>query len=290
MKKSIERTDINYNFLKKIIIRVDYNGILERELEKSVEDIKNILKNKNFDRFYESFINEVDFEIKDPEQIETQRMIPVQELRKTKSYNFSKNENGVQVQISKYFMSVTVDYNSYIKFETICILFNEIFDKIVDNNNYIRVLRLGLRKINNCILLEINRLQEIIKEKYFSNLNDLFSDIETLPILNKQNLDTFIYKDTNINLIRYLSGGILNLDGEDKEAYQLVLDIDTYKNDEDYLNTITKTHNVYEELVKFNTVLFKTYINMLSDTFVNNLIDGNIDNTLVLGVEKNDAI
>lgn len=29
---------------------------------------------------------------------------------------------------------------------------------------------------------------------------------------------------------------------------------------------------------------------MLSDTFVNNLMDGNIDNTLVLGVEKNDAI
>lgn len=290
MKNGINRTDIKYNFLKKIIIRVDYNGILERELEKSVEHLKNILKNNNFDRFYESFINEVDFEIKDPEQIETQRMIPVQELRKTKSYNFSKNENGVQVQISKYFMSVTVDYNNYIKFETIATLFNEIFNEVFDNNNYIRVLRLGLRKINNCILLELNRLQEIIKEKYFSNLNDLFSDIEAVPILNKQNIDTFIYQDTNINLIRYLSGGILNLDGEDKEAYQLVLDIDTYKNDEDYLNTITKTHNVYEELVKFNTVLFKTYINMLSDTFVNNLIDGSIDNTLVLGVEKNDAI
>lgn len=290
MKKDINRVDIKYNFLKKIIIRVDYNGILERELEKAVEDLKNVLKNKNFDRFYESFINEVDFEIKDPEQIETQRMIPIQELRKTKSYIFSKKENGVEVQISKYFMSVTVDYNNYIKFETICTLFNEIFNKIVDNNNYIRVLRLGLRKINNCILLDLSRLQEIIKEKYFSNLNNLFNDIKALPILNKQNIDTFIYKDTNVNLIRYLSGGVLNLDGEDKDAYQLVLDIDAYKNDEDYLNTITRTHNIYEELVNFNTLLFKTYINMLSDAFVDNLINGNIDNTLILGVEKNDAI
>lgn len=289
-KKDINRKDLKYNFLKKIIIRVDYNGILERELEKSVEELKDILKNRNFDRFYEGLINEVDFQVKDPEQIETQKIIPVQELRKTKSYVFSKSENGVEVQINKYFMSLTVDYNKYIKFEDISILFNEIFKKIVDSNNYIRVLRLGLRKINNCILLELNRLQEIIKERYFSNLNGLFSDMDELHILNKQNIDTFMYKETNINLIRYLSGGILNLDGEDKEAYQLVLDIDTYKNDEYYLNEIAKMDNVYNELVEFNTLLFKTYINILNDKFVNNLIDGNIDNTLILGVEKNDSI
>jgi uncharacterized protein (TIGR04255 family) len=287
MNKSVKRKDIKYNFLKKIIIRVDFNGILERELEKSIEELKVYFKEKMFNRFYESFINEVDFEIKDPEQIETQRMIPINELRKTKSYIFCKEENAIEVQISKYFMSVTIDYNKYIEFETISKLFYEAFKKIVDNNNYIRVLRLGLRKINNCILLELSRLDEIVKMNFFLNLNS-YLVIYDLPILNKQNIDTFIYKNTNVNLIRYLSGGTLSLDGEDKDAYQLVLDIDSYKNDEEYLNGIILNDKVYEELIEYNTILFNTYINLLNDNFVSCLQSGVFDNTLVLGVEKND--
>lgn len=286
--KCIERVDIKYNFLKKIIIRADYNGILERELEKTIELIKPILKRYEFDRFNEGTINEVDFEIKDPEKIETQRMIPISELKQTKTFMFSNSKNGEQIQINKYFMSLTLDYTQYIKFEEICNLFEELFKEIKTNNNYIRFLRLGLRKINNCILLDLGRLNEIIKERFFTTLGDLFEDTKDISILEKQNIDTFLYNEINVNLVRYLSSGLLNLNGEDQEAYQLVLDIDTYKNDEDYLNELINTGYLYQELINYNTLLFKTYISMLSDNLIHQLINGDIDENLVLGVVKND--
>ncbi len=226
MNKKIKITDIKYNFLKKIIIRADYNGILERELEKTIELIKPILKKSRFDRFDEGVINEVDFEIKDPEKIETQRMIPIGELNKTRTFIFFNSNNGEQIQINKYFMSLSVNYTKYIQFENICKLFKELFEII--NNNYIRFLRLGLRKINNCILLDLNRLNEVIKERYFTTLGDLFYGINEISILEKQNVDTFVYNGMNVNLVRYISSGVLNLEGKEQEAFQLVLDIDTY--------------------------------------------------------------
>lgn len=290
MINEIQRSDINYNFLKKIIIRIDYNGILERELEKTVEQLKIYLRNKDFIRFEENYINKVDFEIKDPEMIETQRMIPVQEINKTKSYIF-KNENDIiEIQVSKYYTSITVDYDKYIKFEALCELFKNVIDIIKINNNYMRILRLGLRKINNCILLDLNRINEIIKLQYFSHLNTLFSDDTSLPILNKHSIDTFIYKQTNVNLIRHISGGILEENGIQRDAYQFVLDIDAYRNEEEFFEELIKSPNgIYEELLNLNTILFKTYINILEETFIKDvLISGNIDEKLILGVEKND--
>ncbi|MEG2246657.1 MAG: TIGR04255 family protein [Peptostreptococcaceae bacterium] len=288
MKNNIKRSNINYNFLKKIIVRVDYNGILERELEKTVGQLKDILKGKNFIRFEESYINQVDFEIKDPEQIETQRMIPIQEINKTKSYVFSNENNLVQVIVSKYYTSITVDYGKYIKFEEICVLFKEIYNIIKNNNNYMRILRLGLRKINNCILLDLDRLNDIIEVQYFSNLNSLFDDCKSLPILNKQNIDTFIYRETNVNLIRFLSSGVLERNGKEQDAYQLVFDIDSYRNEEEFFEiNIKSSDDMYEQLLKLNNILFKTYISILNEKFVEMLVNGNIDKDLLMGVEKN---
>lgn len=288
MSKKIERKDIKYNFLKKIIIRADYNGILERELEKTIEIIKPILKRYEFDRFNEGIINQVDFEVKDPEKIETQRMIPIGELSKTKTFIFFNSQNGEQIQINKYFMSLSVDYAKYIQFEEICKLFKELFKVICNNNNYIRFLRLGLRKINNCILLDLNRLNEVIDERYFPTLGDLFSGEDRINILEKQSIDAFVYDEMNVNLVRYISSGILNLDGKEQEAFQLVLDIDVYKNDEEYLNELINSNNIYEELIKYNTLLFNTYVGILKDTMINQLVNGEIDTTLVLGVDRND--
>ncbi|MGL4874533.1 MAG: TIGR04255 family protein [Clostridium sp.] len=288
MVKNVNRSDIKYNFLKKIIIRVDYNGVLERELESTIEGIKRELKKYKFDRFTEGVINQVDFEIKDPEKIETQRMIPIAELNKTKTFIFLNSQSGEEIQINKYFMSVSVDYEKYKKFEEVSEIFQIVIKSIRKENNYIRFLRLGLRKINNCILLDLDRLNEVIEERYFSNLGSLFGEEEKVNILEKQSIDSFTYDNMNINLIRYISGGVLELDGTEQEAFQLVLDIDVYENSEEHLNELIKDSSLDENLKKYNTILFKSYIGVLSDKLIKQLIDGNIDNKLLLGVEKND--
>jgi hypothetical protein len=88
MKDKIDRSDFKYNFLKKVIIRIDYNGILDLDMDYTVRNIKDELYDQGFKIFREGFINQVDFEIKDPELIETQMMIPVNELKKGKIIRF----------------------------------------------------------------------------------------------------------------------------------------------------------------------------------------------------------
>ena len=83
------RENIKNNFLRRIILRVDYEGIV---------DIKDILKNlesklpslgfteRNF-----GFINNAEFELNDPEMIESELKIPIKELSKIETYKLNSS-------------------------------------------------------------------------------------------------------------------------------------------------------------------------------------------------------
>lgn len=290
MKDKINRRDFKYNFLKKVIIRIDYNGILDLDMDYTVRNIKDELYDNGFKIFQEGFINQVDFEIKDPELIETQMMIPVNELKKAKSYNFSSEDMSQSIQITKYFTILSIDFGKYITFETYGKLFSIIVKHLKDSNKFLKILRVGLRKINNCILLDISKLNEYFEERYFENITQPFiGENYELNLVNSQRSDSFHIKDKDVNLIRFLSQGILDIDGSEKEAYQLVLDIDVYIRDEQHIVIATDNEKVlYDKLIEMNTLLFFMYTQILKGQFIQKLQSETFDDNIILGVEKND--
>lgn len=290
MKDSINRCDFKYNFLKKVIIRIDYNGILDLDMDYTVRNIKDELYDNGFKIFQEGFVNQVDFEIKDPELIETQMMIPVNELKKAKSYNFSSEDMSQSIQITKYFTILNIDFGKYITFETYGKLFSIIVKHLKDSNKFLKILRIGLRKINNCILLDIAKLNEYFEERYFENIIQPFSgESYELNLVNSQRSDSFHIKDKDVNLIRFLSQGILDIDGSEKEAYQVVLDIDVYIRDEQHIVIATDNEKVlYDKLIEMNTLLFVMYRQILKEQFIQKLQSETFNDNIILGVEKND--
>lgn len=290
MKGNVRRSDLKYNFLKKVIIRLDYTGVLDSDLEETVKNIKDFLFSCGFVNLKEGYINEIDFDIKDPELIETQLAIPINELKKNKSYIFSTENSQQTVQITKFYALISVDFEKYIKFE----VFQEIFSKMVkiikENNKFLRMLRLGLRKINSCILLDLMRLNDYFDEKYFNNIvKNLNFDGFNINIMNSRTIDSFTINNRNVNYIRYITQGVLNNNDEPKEAYQVVLDIDVYIRDKDRLKMIfDNEENLNTELVNINTLLFELYIHALKDDFIQQLIHTGVDENIILGVTKND--
>jgi len=290
MKGNVRRSDLKYNFLKKVIIRLDYTGVLDSDLEETVKNIKDFLFSCGFVNLKEGYINEIDFDIKDPELIETQLAIPINELKKNKSYIFSTENSQQTVQITKFYALISVDFEKYIKFE----VFQEIFSKMVkiikENNKFLRMLRLGLRKINSCILLDLMRLNDYFDEKYFNNIvKNLNFDGFNINIMNSRTIDSFTINNRNVNYIRYITQGVLNNNDEQKEAYQVVLDIDVYIRDKDRLKMIfDNEENLNTELVNINTLLFELYIHALKDDFIQQLIHTGVDENIILGVTKND--
>jgi hypothetical protein len=152
------------------------------------------------------------------------------------------------------------------------------------------MLRLGLRKINSCILLDLMRLNDYFDEKYFNNIvKNLNFDGFNINIMNSRTIDSFTINNRNVNYIRYITQGVLNNNDEQKEAYQVVLDIDVYIRDKDRLKMIfDNEENLNTELVNINTLLFELYIHALKDDFIQQLIHTGVDENIILGVTKND--
>lgn len=290
MKKNVTRKDFKYNFLKKIIIRFDYNGMLDLDLDKSINNLKKILHEAEFVNLRETYINEVDFDLKDPERIETQLSIPINELRKNKAFVFTNKEESKTLQITKFFTLMSIDTEEYVSFEKLGKLFSKIMEVIIESNEFIKILRLGLRKINNCILLDVSKLNNYFEEKYFNNiLKGLYTDDLQASLLNSQSVDSFYIEDRDVNLVRYLSQGILNKNGKQMDAYQVVLDIDVYNKNIDFLEgIINDDKNIYDEIININDVLFKLYVQMLKDEFIVELQESGVDKNIMLGVESND--
>ena len=58
-RANINRNDLKRNFLKEIIMRLDFQGVLQAEMEGILLEVKPYLKSKGFNRYAEKVNNQV---------------------------------------------------------------------------------------------------------------------------------------------------------------------------------------------------------------------------------------
>lgn len=89
LKNEIKRENVRFNFLKRILVRFDYEGISETELDKKLEPIKDFLLSKNYSDIENFLANEIDIqlELQDPD-ISSLQNIPIKDKRQTKEIVF----------------------------------------------------------------------------------------------------------------------------------------------------------------------------------------------------------
>lgn len=284
---NIDRNKLKHNFLRRVIIRIDYKGLID--IKDTIKEIQTFLKKNKFTEIQEDFINRVEFELNDPVKIESQRSIPLKDVLRTKTYKFSTKDRSLQLEINSLFMALNVNVKEYKNYETYGPMFIELFNSLKETNPYLKPLRIGLRKINNCILRDYKFIDECFNKELFPFVKTALKDLNyDANQLNSSYVDNLSHKRYMINYVRALTQGDLEENGETKKAYQIAIDTDGYNNDEEWLEQISEEcQSLSLAFQEINDTLFELYTNTLTTSFINQLEETDFNNKNIIGVKPN---
>lgn len=155
--------------------------------------------------------------------------------------------------------------------------FDEIYTiyKIISNDiKFFKFKRFGIRKFNQCLIVNFANLNNYFEKDYFSILNkdDSFKTCDLKEFYKEGNY--------NINLCRAVNTGDYQ---EYKNIHQIIIDSDIYIYPDD--STIP---NFETNAMQMNDKLFELYKNLLCENFLNSLCEDTFDNTDIIGVDSNE--
>lgn len=275
-KNDVKRENLKNNFLKNIIVRFDYTGISEVELDSIIAKVKPIFKNDGYNKLKEEYLTEMDFRLQDPESIETDGL-PVKEIRKKRAYVFINDEKGIECKLSTQFTFVSIQSQKYISFSEYSKTLMNVITTLKNEVEFLNCIRFGIRKVNQCIIKDIYSINQYFDTKFFQIYG---LDSGNTPKLF-ENKDCFVTGKYNVNLTRMVIMG----EYDDEVAYQVVLDSDIY---------ITKSEDINElfngdtEITTMNEKLFALYKEALTETFIEKLGKEDYSDSNIIGVEHNE--
>ena len=128
----IQREDLKSNFLRRVILRIDYKGLVD--IQDTVKKIQKLMKENEFVEMSDDYISEAEFELHDPIVIESQISIPLKELQKIRSYKFRNAKKDKVFEINSLFMALNITVNEYMAYETYGHMFIDIFSSVLNDN------------------------------------------------------------------------------------------------------------------------------------------------------------
>lgn len=275
MKENFKREDIHYNFLKNITIRFDFDGVDESELEGVLGKISQELKKKGYTSRTKEICKEMDFNIDDPEKIETDGLF-ARNVRQQQVFVFHNKDEHIKLKISSTFAFISINKTKYVNCLEYCGVLLKVMKIVRKEVTYFNCRRFGLRKINQCFLMDITKLNDFFESKHYH----LFHFGEKSNPKVTQLKDSFFVGDYNINLMRTIVRGEIG----DQEAYQIIFDSDIYILGNQEVHSLI----LEEGVSNMNDILFELYKDVVTEKFLQQLNDGTFDEQIIKGVEKNE--
>lgn len=279
------RSEIKHNFLKKMIFRLDYEGIMEADIEQCVLDLRQSFFDAGFVDMERRTENEEDMQLKMELNISDANRFSVRDTGKSSVYRFSSNNKEV-LELNKSFFTLTVDVDeAYERFDKYIAVLAKTVDTIKHISPYFRALRMGLRKINICFLKDLRSLSDYFTKAAF-NIGDIaeqFSDSQCTA----SNIVTILLKEGyQVNYVRNLQEGVMQQEsGVQQTVYQVVLDVDVYKEDNrEILPLLADEDGIKNTLIQQNMIEFEVFIKSLSDRFVELLQKDTFESDEIKGV------
>lgn len=267
MDRSIERSQLKKNFLNEIIMRLDFQGVLQAEMEKVILEAKPYLKGKSFDRYNENINNQAVIE-----------GVSVKETYSQIEYCFTAEATGYTLKLSNTSIIMSVRTAGYSPFEDYSEIFAHIAAIYQEKIDFFTVKRFGLRKINYCFVKRMEDIEVYFDSKYYC-CHEPITGYSTMAINRTSQLTD---GRKNLNLKFAVDQGEI-----EKEAYyRVTLDADIYSVDE---KTITSIITDKEQMMATNEMLFKVYCSVITEQLFKILSsdDDNIPDGLA-GIENNE--
>ena len=274
----VNRKDFHHNFLKSIIVRLDFQVVLETEVEEKVlPHVKSFAKEKGFSRYLEkNIISQIDIALTNketPESIATKNNV-----RNQKIYSFTDENRGFVLDISNTFVCLQINTVHYTPFDDYSDIVPSVSKFYMDNIYFFAVKRFGIRKINECLIEDKNKIQQFFNPSYFN----FYNNIEAVNTIQSNHTDIFTCETCHVNFIT----NIAQVQLENKPQYKIHLDIDAYL---DKSEDISLLLGEPAKMAEINDLIFKIYTSSLTDGFISSLIsDDDFDSTVMIGVERND--
>ena len=272
---NVDRADFKYNFLKSIIVRLDFTGVLESEMEKVLVDLKPFAKDRGFSKYIEKIAGQIDVSIADKGAQEPSELS--NKVKRQKVYSFIDENRGVVLDVSNSFVCLTINTVQYMPFESYSEIVPHVAAIYKNCIDFFSVARFGIRKINECLIEDKAQIRNYFNPEYFT----YFNQIEGIDTLQSNHVNVFSSGKCRINHIANISQGQY----EGKTVYSVRLDIDAYFTTSEDIQRLLDSK---EELLKINDLIFKVYVHSLTSDFISSLTSEEYDGGLLIGVEKND--
>ena len=264
-KENYSRYSMKENMLKKVLIRVDYDGVTD--INKWVETFKRTDALKcRFSNYGQAQLNKANFDFSNNAEIARQRAIPIKDfesepLHRFYDSRFPEREDRVVLDIARLFMTFEIECNHY---KTIDVYFDYLlsfFNVFLNIDSYIKIKRIGIRKIGGESFVNIEEMLQTFESKFFDGHK---IDDKQTTVMERSFHDRFIKElnsgtdQSHLIKVNY-STYCRRINGE--KPLQAILDIDGYidefiinKNDLKFPEDLQFT---FEAINNYNFELFK---------------------------------
>ena len=268
------RKEIKHNFLKQIMFRMDFKGLLENDVENSVSEVRQFLYENGLVDLNTRTENQMDLQVKIDLNLPEENPFSVRNISTDTVYVFKSNDQNEIIEISRTFLTLTVTVDQvYSGFDKYVELLVKFIIALKTKSPFFKVMRIGLRKINLCYVDDLNTLSE-----YF--VTGAFNISETLGCMKgltgkASNLLTILEKEPfQINYVRNLQEGMIVINGDQVRVYQAIIDVDVYCDSIRDIEILLKNEDsVREMLIQQNTTAFVCYVNSLTESFIKKLTE-----------------
>ncbi len=268
---TITRTDFHFNFLKNVIIRIDFQGVFEPEMERLLTLIKPVVKGKGFSRYLKKQNNQikVDVENLNSQDSSLSKVVQSQEI-----HSFVNEDRGYVLDLASSFVCLNINSTSYTPFEDYSSLVSEIAKIYKNNIDFASINRVGIRKMNVCMFEDREKIKEFFSPEFFG----YFKSIPGAHTFTSRRQDIFGIDLYKVNLSCNIEQGT----AAGKTLYRVLLDSDIYVD-----NAETIKNGV--DFLQMNRLLFDIYVSSLTEKFIVALCgDDESKFEGIIGVEKNE--
>lgn len=276
MKK---RSDLKHNIISSIIFRVDYEGLMDIDLDGLILKIRKLFKEEKYLDSREIYKNELEFLI-NPNSSSINDFFKINPQSTLKVYEFI-DENKRKIQISRKFF--ICELHTFEAFEKYSNIMHQFINNAISDIPLFKIKRLGLRKINVCYILEQNNIS-----KYFKNLI-IANKPEQYNYISSSFDDLYEKDDFKIKLIRNIQTGKISDTDGDKDAFQIILDIDVFSQAlvclEELKSASNKIQNLFDNL---NELVFECFTSEITDKLYQLLCSKIITEKDIMGINKHD--
>ncbi len=217
--------------MKSIIFQINYQGMISPE---KVSDAFSEKFKQYFNDLEITFAGSLDSEIYNFDEISDVLSIPVREIQNQDVYRYSENKFGSDyaiLDISKYFSVLTIECRQYEGIDLYLEFFSYFIEFLYNEVAFFKIKTLRLRKLGGKIFFDNNEIFDVFEKEYFNFGN---TEYNSLKCVYKDILEGEETGSPIINYIRYFDSGEYYdaQTNEDKKAFQVLLDIDSYYTEE----------------------------------------------------------